>query len=276
MKRFRLLRSRKRLVFQSKQIFAGLSKTKTEIDLLKGTLRWVCFFTKRFFCFYSFFIIWAKRFWLLAKLFQKVPKTSIYESLATIRRDKFFLKIWYKWCTFLILKLKKKRFLSLKVSEALRKPHFPCPEQILKKKIQKKLFFPSVPDFEQSYRVFEQTSSGVGKKNFIVVKTALYFPEVHFEDKSLWRKSKVFESGYDFEERKSYGVLARTVWQCHQNCFLWVQTNKLKNKSSKLYFYLFWDYGEGLIIFDIKNSEVLSKPNSRWVQDQFDRFLFSN
>ena len=64
------------------------------------------------------------------------------------------------------IEAEKNRFLSLKVSEALRKPHFPCPEQILKKKIQKKLFFPSVPDFEQSYRVFEQTSSGVGKKKF--------------------------------------------------------------------------------------------------------------
>ena len=164
MKRFRILRSRKRLFFQSKQIFAGLSKTKTEIDVLKGTLRWVCFFTKRFFCFYSFFRIWAKRFWLLAKLFQKVAKTSIYESLGKIRRDNFFWKNdtndfhFWKWSG-------KNQFLSVKVSEELRKkPHFPCPQQIMKKKFEKKLTSPSVPDFEQSYRVSKQTSSCIGKK----------------------------------------------------------------------------------------------------------------
>ena len=213
----------------------------------------------------------------MAKLFQKVPKNinlripsnnssgQVFFWKYDINDDAHF---WY-WSG-------KNRFLSLKVSEALRKPHFPCPQQILKKKFEKKLTFPPVPDFEQSYRVFERTSSGVGKKFFILVKTALYFPEVHFEDKSLWRKSNVFESAYEFEDQKFYGFLARTIWQCHQNCFLWVQTNKLKNKSSKLFFYLFRDYREGLIIFDIKNSEVLSKPNSRWVKDQFDRFLFSS
>ena len=74
MKHFRILRSRKRLFFQNKQIFAGLSETKTEIDVLKGTLRWVCFFYRKFFCFYWFFGIWAKILWLLAKMFQKVPK----------------------------------------------------------------------------------------------------------------------------------------------------------------------------------------------------------
>ena len=58
----------------------------------------------------------------------------------------------------------KNQFLSVKVSEELRKPHFTCPQQILKKKFKKKLTFPSIPAFEQSYRVFQQMPSCIGKK----------------------------------------------------------------------------------------------------------------
>ena len=183
-----------------------------------------------------YFSEYEQKILILAKLVQKVPENINLRIPSNNSSVQLFSENMIQLMLIFEIEAERNQFVSVKVSEELRKPHFTCPEQILKKKIQKKLFFPSVPDFEQSYRVFEQTSSGVGKKNFIVVKTALYFPEVHFEDKSLWWKSNVFESAYDFEDQKFYGLLERTVWQCHQNCSLWVQTNKLKKQVFEIVF----------------------------------------
>ena len=174
MKRFRILRSRKRLFSQSKQIFAGLSETKTEIDVLKGTLRWTCFFYRKFFCFYWFFGIWAKILWLLAKMFQKVPKNINLRIPSNNSSGQVFFENMIQMMHIFEIEAEKNRFLSLKVSEALRKPHFPCPQQTLKKKFEKKLTFPSVPDFEQSYRGFEQKSSCIGKKVFLQLSKLRY------------------------------------------------------------------------------------------------------
>ena len=252
MKRFRILRSRKRLFFQSKQIFADLSITKTEIDVLKGTIRCVSlFFFDKLYCFYLFFRIWAEGFWLLAKLFQKVPKTSIYESLGKIRRDNFFGKNdsidfhFWKWSG-------KKSICLPKSFGSVAENAFSWSTAGIEEKVWEKANFSISSGFWTKLSGFWANVFLHRQKSFFTdVKTALYFPEVHFEDKSLWRKSNAFESAYDFQDQKFYGDLARTTWQCHQKCFFESRRTNWRNKSSKLYFYLFWDYGEGQIIFDI-------------------------
>ena len=167
-------------------------------------------------------------------MFQNVPKNINLRITSNNSSGQFFLKIWYKWCTF--LKLRRK---------------FPLPKSF--GSVAETAFSVSTADIEEN--VWEKANFSISsgfwtklsgfwanvfwrrqKEIFIVVKNALYFPEVHFEDKSLWWKSNVFESAYDFEDQKFYGLLERTVWQCHQNCSLWVQTNKLKKQVFEIVF----------------------------------------
>ena len=67
--------------------------------------------------------------------------------------------------------------------------------------------------------------------------------------------------------RERFGSAIRTAFNESRR-------RKWRNKCSKKYFILFWVYAEGLLFFDMKKSEVLSKPNSRCAKDQWEIFVF--
>ena len=265
MKRFRILRSRKRLVFQSKKTLAGLSKTKTEIDVFNGTIRWVSFFFfSKSYIVSIYFSEFEQKILIFGEIVSKgYRKHQSTNPLQQFVGTTFFWKYdrndahFWNWSG-------KNQFLSVKVSEELRKPHFTCPQQILKKKFEKKLTFPSFPDFEQSCRVFQQMPSCIGKKlNYSCQNCVLFFQRHTSRMKVFDENPRFLNQLTTFRSKKLTEFWARTIWHCHQNCFLWVQTNKLKKQVFEKVFYRFLSYREGLLIFDIKKSGVLPKPNSR-------------
>ena len=137
----------------------------------------------------------------------------------------------------------KNQFLSVKVSEELRKPHFTCPQQILKKKFEKKLTFPSFPDFEQSCRVFQQMPSCIGKKLNYSCQNCVLFFQRHtsrmkvFDENPRHLNQLTTSRSKNLTEfwREQFGSAIRTAFNESRR-------RKRRNKCSKKYFILFSIY----------------------------------
>ena len=88
-------------------------------------------------------------------MFQKVPKNINLRIPSKNSSGQLFSENMIQLMLIFEIEAERNQFVLVKVSEELRKPHFTCLQQILKKKFEKKLTFPSFPDFEQNCRVFQ-------------------------------------------------------------------------------------------------------------------------
>ena len=171
------------------------------------------FFYQKVFLFLFIFQNMSKKILTFGEI---VSKSSENINLRIPRKNsswQLFLTEWYKWFSF--LKMKRKKSISLRKSfrRVAEKTAFSVSTADIEEKVWEKANFSISSGFWTKLSGFWANVFLHRQKSFfIVVKTALYFPEVHFEDKSLWRKSNVFESAYDFKDQKFYGDLARTIW----------------------------------------------------------------
>ena len=115
----------------------------------------------------------------------------------------------------------------------------------------------------------------VRQKTFCTAwKTAFCFSR----GKLWWKKSMLKLQSFWITLRlrgaNFFWVLARTFWHGCQNCFPWVQASTLRKKG-------FWksvssilDFTRKTLNLTLKNSEMLSNPNSTRPKHQFHRLLF--
>ena len=182
-------------------------------------------------------------------LLKKLPYVSQFW-ISSEKKD-IFWKIFWKGCGSRILCV---------FSRSLRK-------NIYKKTINS--------GFGTKRSVFEQKFCCFGRKTFSTIGTTAFF---FSRSKLWWKKSMLKLQSFWITLRlrgaNFFWVLARTFWHGCQNCFPWVQASSLRKKS-------FWKSDSSILDFTrktlnltLKNSEMLSNPNSTRPKHQFHRLLF--